>query len=99
MFGPILDPFTRVYIIFHGDNGDSEKIYLNPQDGEELESEREYTMMMECPDIGRVRMLPFNMPRPFNLTAFLSYPLLCVGSVYEIVIFSLLFLCLFVCSL
>ncbi|KAK3753030.1 hypothetical protein QZH41_014996, partial [Actinostola sp. cb2023] len=52
--GPILDPYTSVYLIFHGKNGDSEKIYLNPPQGQELETSKVYKIITETTDVGQI---------------------------------------------
>ena len=51
--GEVLDPYTKLFMVIHGDKGDSEKIYLTPEGGR-LEPGRLYTVTVTTTDVGKV---------------------------------------------
>ncbi|XP_058971580.2 lipoxygenase homology domain-containing protein 1 isoform X1 [Pocillopora verrucosa] len=52
--GEVLDPYTKLFMVIHGDRGDSEKIYLTPEGGR-LEPGKLYTVTVTTTDVGKVR--------------------------------------------
>lgn len=51
--GEVLDPYTKLYMVIHGDKGDTEKIYLAPKGGK-LEPGKMYTVTVQTTDVGNV---------------------------------------------
>ena len=54
--GEVLDPYTKLFMVIHGDGGDTEKIYLTPEGGR-LEPGRLYTVNVRTTDVGKVRTI------------------------------------------
>lgn len=54
--GEVLDPYTKLFMVIHGDRGDSEKIYLTPEGGR-LEPGKLYTVTVTTTDVGKVSYL------------------------------------------
>lgn len=52
--GEVLDPYTKLYMVIHGDKGDTDKIYLAPKGGK-LEPGKMYTVTVRTTDVGNVR--------------------------------------------
>ena len=52
--GEVIDPRAKLYMILHGREGDSGKIYLTPSDGKTFEPGRLYTVSANIRDIGPV---------------------------------------------
>ncbi|XP_078368600.1 lipoxygenase homology domain-containing protein 1-like isoform X2 [Oculina patagonica] len=52
--GEVLDPYTKLFMVIHGDRGDTEKIYLTPEGGR-LEPGKLYTVTVTTTDVGKVR--------------------------------------------
>ncbi|XP_032223635.2 lipoxygenase homology domain-containing protein 1 isoform X2 [Nematostella vectensis] len=53
--GPLKDPFTEIFLILHGESGDSEKIPLKSAHGNRLVSGKNYKVITEIPDIGQIK--------------------------------------------
>ena len=51
--GEVLDPYTKLHMVIHGDKGDTDKIYLTPK-GERLEPGKLYTVTVNTKDVGNV---------------------------------------------
>jgi len=51
--GEVLDPYTKLHMVIHGDKGDTEKIYLTPKGGR-LEPGKLYTVTVRTTDVGNV---------------------------------------------
>ena len=54
--GEVLDPHTKLFMVIHGDSGDTEKIYLTPEGGR-LEPGKLYTVNVRTTDVGKVRTI------------------------------------------
>lgn len=52
--GEVLDPYTKLHMVIHGDKGDTDKIYLTPKGGR-LEPGKLYTVTVTTADVGNVR--------------------------------------------
>lgn len=51
--GEVLDPYTKLHMVIHGDKGDTDKIYLTPKGGR-LEPGKLYTVTVNTKDVGNV---------------------------------------------
>ena len=51
--GEVLDPYTKLHMVIHGDNGDSGEIYLTPEGGR-LEPGKLYNVNIRTTDVGSV---------------------------------------------
>ena len=68
--GEVLDPYTKLYMVIHGDKGDTDKIYLAPKGGK-LEPGKMYTVTVQTTDVGSVSIWP-RQPR-WGLSLVASY--------------------------
>lgn len=48
-----MDPYTKLFMVIHGDRGDTEKIYLTTEGGR-LEPGKLYTVTVRTTDVGKV---------------------------------------------